>query len=321
MVEAIRTALAEEMARDPTVVLLGEDVAAKGGVFKASEGLLDAFGPLRVVDTPVAEIAIAGVAIGAAMTGLRPVAEFQFADYLHPAYDQIVSQAATMRWRSAGAWSVPVVFRAPFGAVPGGGVYHSQSPEAAYCGVPGLQVVAPSTPRDAHGLLKAAIRCDDPVVFFEPKRHYRTVREPVGGADDVEPLGIARVDRAGTDVTIVTYAGGVHLARAAADRLADDGVSVEILDLRTLLPFDRDAVAASVSRTGRLVVVHEANRTMGVGAEIAAFAADELFESLDAPVRRVAGADCWPTYNAAEQDALLPSVDDVAAAVRTLAAY
>lgn len=320
LVEAVQRALHEEMARDDTVVLLGEDVGIKGGVFKASEGLLDAFGPRRVVDTPVAEIAIAGVAIGAAMMGLRPVAEFQFADYLHPAFDQVVSQAATMRWRSAGAWSVPVVFRAPFGAVPGGGVYHSQSPEAFYCGVPGLRVVAPATPSDAHGLLKAAIRCDDPVVFFEPKRHYRTVREAVGDADSVVPLGEARVDRAGSDVSVVTYAAGLHLARAAADAVGGD-VSVEIVDLRTLLPFDREAVARSVVKTGRLLVVHEANRTMGFGAEIAAFAADELFESLDAPVRRVAGADCWPTYNAAEQEALLPSVDDVVGALRSLAAY
>lgn len=318
MVEAVRAALFEEMARDPTVVLLGEDVGVKGGVFKASEGLLDEFGPLRVVDTPVAEIAIAGVAVGAAMTGLRPVAEFQFADYLHPAYDQIVSQAATMRWRSVGGWSVPVVFRAPFGAVPGGGVYHSQSPEAAYCGVPGLRVVAPATPADAHGLLKAAIRCDDPVVFFEPKRHYRDGRGPVGDADHVEPLGVARVDRAGDAVSVVTYAGGVHLARAAADQL---DIGVEIVDLRTLHPLDREAIARTVVKTGRVLVLHEANVTMGLGAEVAAFVAGELFESLDAPVRRLGGADCWPTYNAAEQDALLPSVDDVVGAIRALAAY
>jgi len=187
MVEAIRDALADEMARDPSVVLLGEDVGRKGGVFKASEGLWERFGPWRVLDTPVAEIAIAGVAIGAAMMGLRPVAEFQFADYMHPAYDQIVNQAATVRWRSAGAWSVPVVFRAPFGAGVRGGVYHSQSPEAPYCHTPGLKVVAPATPDDAHGLLKAAIRDDDPVVFFEHKRLYRSQRGAVTGA--VVPIG------------------------------------------------------------------------------------------------------------------------------------
>jgi 2-oxoisovalerate dehydrogenase E1 component beta subunit len=322
MVEAIRLALVEEMDRDGTVVLLGEDVGRKGGVFKASEGLLDRFGAARVVDTPISEIAIAGVAIGAAMMGLRPVAEFQFADYLHPAYDQLVSQAATMRWRSVGTWGVPAVFRAPFGAVNGGGVYHSQSPEAPYCHAPGLKVVAPATPRDAHGLLKAAIRDDDPVVFFEHKRNYRTLREDVGGVDDVVPLGVARVDRAGDDVSVITYAGGVHLAREAADVVAStDGIGVDILDLRTLAPLDRDGIGRAVARTGRVLVLHEANKTMGVGAEVAAFVAEELFESLDAPVVRIGAADVHLTYNAVEQAAALPSVDGVAGAIRRLARY
>src|SRR5688500_13290187 len=200
MIEAVRAALAEEMERDPSVVLLGQDVGVKGGVFKASEGLQERFGPLRVLDTPVSEIVIAGAAIGAAMMGLRPVAEFQFADYMHPAYDQIVSQAATMRWRSVGAWGVPVVFRAPFGAVNAGGVYHSQSSEAPYCHVPGLKVVAPATPADCYGLLRSAIRDDDPVVFFEHKRSYRTVVEPIG---EIVPLGVARVDRVGGDAPVV----------------------------------------------------------------------------------------------------------------------
>jgi 2-oxoisovalerate dehydrogenase E1 component beta subunit len=319
MVEAIRDALAEEMERDPTVVVLGEDVGRKGGVFKATEGLFERFGPLRVLDTPVAEVGIAGVAIGAAMMGLRPVAEFQFADYLHPAYDQIVNQAATMRWRSVGAWGVPAVFRAPFGAVPGGGVYHSQSPEAAYCHAPGLKVVAPAIPSDAKGLLKAAVRDDDPVVFFEHKRNYRTVREEVG--DAVVPIGVARLDRPGRDVTVVTYAGGVHLARDAAGPLAAEGIDVEIVDLRTLVPFDREAVARSVQRTGRLLVLHEANTTMGFGAEVAAFAAEELFADLDAPIRRLGAADGHPSYNAAEQGAILPSAESVGHAVRSLAAF
>ena len=199
LIEAICEALHEEMARDDAVVLLGEDVGVKGGVFGASKGLLDEFGPDRVLDTPVSEIAIAGVAIGAAMMGLRPVAEFQFADYMHPAYDQIINQAATIRWRSVGGFGVPAVFRAPFGGGVHGGVYHSQSMEAAYCHVPGLKVVVPATPADGKGLLKAAIRDDDPVVFFEPKRAYRLAPEPVGGGDDVTPLGVARVDRAGDD--------------------------------------------------------------------------------------------------------------------------
>ena len=319
MVEAIRDALAEEMARDPTVVVLGEDVGRKGGVFKATEGLLERFGPLRVLDTPVAEVGIAGVAIGAAMMGLRPVAEFQFADYLHPAYDQIVNQAATMRWRSVGAWGVPAVFRAPFGAVAGGGIYHSQSPEAAYCHVPGLKVVAPAIPSDAKGLLKSAVRDDDPVVFFEHKRNYRTVREDVG--DDLVPIGVARIDRPGRDLTLVTYGGGVHLAREAAATLAGEGLDVEIVDLRTLAPFDREAVARSVQRTGRLLVLHEANTTMGFGAEVAAFAAEQLFTDLDAPIRRLGAADSHPSYNAVEQAATLPGADALTRALRSLAAF
>ena len=319
MIEAVRDALSEEMERDPTVVLLGQDVGVKGGVFKASEGLQERFGPLRVLDTPVSEIVIAGAAIGAAMMGLRPVAEFQFADYMHPAYDQIVSQAATMRWRSVGAWGVPVVFRAPFGAVNAGGIYHSQSAEAPYCHVPGLKVVAPATPADAKGLLKAAIRDDDPVVFFEHKRSYRTVTEEAG--DGVVPIGVARLDRAGRDLSIVTYAGGVAMAREAADALAADGIAVEILDLRTLHPLDHEAIARTVQHTGRLMVLHEANKTMGVGAEVAAFAAEELFGDLDAPIRRVAGADSYPSYNLVEQIATLPSVASVTAAARELAAF
>ena len=319
MVEAIRDALAEEMARDPTVVVLGEDVGRKGGVFRATEGLLERFGPLRVLDTPVAEVGIAGVAIGAAMMGLRPVAEFQFADYLHPAYDQIVNQAATMRWRSVGAWGVPAVFRAPFGAVAGGGIYHSQSPEAAYCHVPGLKVVAPAIPSDAKGLLKSAVRDDDPVVFFEHKRNYRTVREDVG--DDLVPIGVARIDRPGRDLTLVTYGGGVHLAREAAATLAGEGLDVEIVDLRTLAPFDREAVARSVQRTGRLLVLHEANTTMGFGAEVAAFAAEQLFTDLDAPIRRLGAADSHPSYNAVEQAATLPGADALTRALRSLAAF
>ena len=320
LIEAICAALHEEMERDPNVVLLGEDVGVKGGVFGASKGLLERFGPLRVLDTPVSEIAIAGASIGAAMMGLRPVAEFQFADYMHPAYDQIVNQAATMRWRSVGGFGVPAVFRAPFGGGVKGGVYHSQSMEAAYCHVPGLKVVVPATPADGKGLLKAAIRDDDPVVFFEPKRAYRLAPEPVGGPDDLIPLGVARVDRQGTALSIVTYGIGVHVARDAASTLAADGIDVEIIDLRTLVPMDRGAVATSVAKTGRLLVLHEANKTMGFGAEIAAFAAEELFYDLDAPIVRVAAADCHLSYNGPEEDAIIPMPSDVVSAARELAA-
>jgi 2-oxoisovalerate dehydrogenase E1 component beta subunit len=320
LIEAICAALHEEMERDPNVVLLGEDVGVKGGVFGASKGLLERFGPVRVLDTPVSEIAIAGASIGAAMMGLRPVAEFQFADYMHPAYDQIVNQASTMRWRSVGGFGVPAVFRAPFGGGVKGGVYHSQSMEAAYCHVPGLKVVVPATPADGKGLLKAAIRDDDPVVFFEPKRAYRLAPEPVGGPDDLIPLGVARVDRQGTALSIVTYGIGVHVARDAASTLAADGIDVEIIDLRTLVPMDRGAVATSVAKTGRLLVLHEANKTMGFGAEIAAFAAEELFYDLDAPIVRVAAADCHLSYNGPEEDAVIPTPSDVVSAARELAA-
>jgi 2-oxoisovalerate dehydrogenase E1 component beta subunit len=319
LVEAVQQALEEEMARDPSVVLLGEDVGAKGGVFKASVGLQAAFGPVRVLDAPVSEIAIAGVAIGAAMMGLRPVAEFQFADYMHPAWSQIANQAATVRWRSVGAFGVPVVFRAPSGGGVRGGVYHSQSPEAVYCHIPGLKVVAPALPSDAKGLLKAAIRDDDPVVFFESKRCYRNYREAVGST--VIPLGQARVDRPGEDLTIVTYGFGVHIARQAAEDLAEEGIRCHILDLRTLVPLDKEAVAEAVQRTGRLLILHEANRTMGFGAEIAAFAAEELFGDLDAPVVRVAAADCHLPYNGPEEQAILPGAEDVIVAARKLASY
>lgn len=315
MIEAVRDALDAEMADDESVVLLGQDVGRKGGVFGASRGLLDRYGDRRVLDTPVAEIAIAGVAIGAAMAGLRPVAEFQFADYMHPAWDQIVNQAATMRWRSVGAWDMPVVFRAPCGGGVRGGIYHSQSIESPYCHVPGLKVVMPATPDDAYGLLRTAIRDDDPVAFFEPKRAYRLKPEPV--TEQLHPLGVARIDRAGAHVTVVTYGYALHTVRAAAEAAATAGVDVEIIDLRTLIPLDRSAIADSVRKTGRLLVVHEANRTMGFGAEVAAFAAEELFYDLDAPVVRIAADDCHLPYGV-EESAILPDSATVLAALTEL---
>jgi 2-oxoisovalerate dehydrogenase E1 component beta subunit len=320
MIDAVREALLEEMRRDDSVVALGEDIGLKGGVFKATQGLLAEFGPRRVLDTPIAECGIAGTAIGAAMMGLRPVAEFQFADYIHPAYDQIVNQAATIRWRTVGRVGVPVVFRAPFGAGVSGGVYHSQSVEALYCHVPGLKVVVPSGPRDAKGLLKAAIRDDDPVLFFEHKKSYRRYREVVP-EDEVIEIGKARLDREGRDLSIITYGVGVHHARQAAADLASEGIEVEILDLRTLAPLDRDAIAATVGRTHRALIVHEANQTMGIGAEVAAFIADELFMELDAPVRRLCGRDSHLPYNQPEELELIPNPERVAEAARLLASF
>jgi 2-oxoisovalerate dehydrogenase E1 component beta subunit len=320
MVEAIRDALAEEMERDSSVVLLGEDIGLKGGVFKATAGLLERFGPLRVLDTPLAEACIAGVAIGAAMVGLRPVAEFEFSDYMHPAFDQVVSQAATVRWRTLGRYSVPAVFRAPIGAGVGGAIYHSQSPEAVYCHIPGLKVVVPSGAADAKGLLKSAVRDDDPVLFFESKRLYRSSRESVPpGPDFLVPLGRAAIVRAGQDLSVLTYGIGVRHAQQAAQELAGEGIEAEVIDLRTLLPLDKEAVAASVQRTGRALVVHEANKTMGFGAEVAAFLAEELFWDLDAPVVRVAARDCHIPFNEPEEDAIIPGVSDVVEAARRLA--
>ena len=266
-------------------------------------------------------MAIAGAAIGAAMMGLRPIAEFQFADYMHPAYDQIINQAATIRWRSVGGWKVPAVFRAPFGGGVKGGLYHSQSAEAAYCHCPGLVVVVPATALDAKGLLTAAIRSDDPIIFFEHKRLYRRGREPVPDGEYLVPLGVARHDRPGTDVSVITYGIGLHLAREAADACQLDGISADIVDLRTLVPFDREAIAASLQRTGKMLILHEANRTMGFGAELAAFVAEELFDDLDAPLRRIGAADCHLAYNGAEENAVLPSLEQVVSAITRLAHY
>jgi len=319
MVEAIRDALGEEMERDDTVVLLGEDIGRKGGVFKATEGLLERFGPLRVLDTPLSEAAIAGAAIGAAMVGLRPVAEFEFGDYMHPAFDQIVSQAATVRWRTAGRYFVPAVFRAPIGAGVGGAIYHSQSVEAHYCHVPGLKVVVPGGAADAKGLLKSAVRDEDPVLFFESKRLYRSEREEVPeDADFLVPIGRASLVREGRDLSVLTYGIGLRHAREAARQLASEGIEAEIVDLRTLVPLDKEAVAASVQRTGRALIVHEANKTMGFGAEVAAFLAEELFWDLDAPVMRVAAKDCHIAFNQPEESAIIPDASKVAEAARRL---
>ena len=298
LIEAICEALHEEMARDPNVVLLGEDVGVKGGVFGASKGLLDAFGPIRVLDTPVSEIAIAGAAIGAAMMGLRPVAEFQFADYMHPAYDQIVNQAATIRWRSVGGFGVPVVFRAPFGGGVKGGVYHSQSMESAYCHVPGLKVVVPATPADGKGLLKSAIRDDDPVVFFEPKRAYRMAPEAVGRrrrAARRRPRRPRRHDACRSSPTASACTSPVRPRSRSRTRASTSRSSTSARSSRWTARRSRRRCV----KTGRLLVLHEANKTMGFGAEIAAFAAEELFYDLDAPIVRVAGADCHQPYNAA----------------------
>ena len=322
LIEGVREALTEEMARDDRVWILGEDVGKKGGVFLATEGIYSQFGEARVLDTPLAESCIVGVAIGAALNGLIPVAEIQFADFIHPAFDQIVSEAARIRYRSNGDFSCPIVIRAPFGGGVHGGLYHSQSVEAFYAHVPGLKVVIPSTPEDAKGLLKSAIRDPDPVMFFEHKKAYRLIKGEVPEGDFVTPIGPAAVRREGTTLTCVAWGLMVHHCMDAAEAVAAEGISAEVIDLRTLRPLDSETILRSVEKTARAMVVHEDNLTGGFGAEVAAVIAGEGFEYLDAPVTRVAGPDvpAMP-FNHPQEDAFLPNPAKIAAAMRKLAAY
>jgi 2-oxoisovalerate dehydrogenase E1 component beta subunit len=322
LIEAVRDALTEEMQRDERVWVIGEDVGRKGGVFLATEGLSDRFGESRVLDSPLAESGIVGVAVGAALNGLIPVAEIQFADFIHPAFDQIVSEAARTRYRSNGEFSCPIVVRAPYGGGVHGGLYHSQSIEAFYSHVPGLKVVVPSTPADAKGLLTAAIRDPDPVLFLEHKRTYRLIRGDVPEGEHVTPIGPAAVRRQGTNVTCIAWGLMTHLCLEAAEAVVDDGISTEVVDLRTLRPLDRQAILRSVERTGRALIVHEDNLTGGFGAEVAAVIAGEGFEYLDAPVRRLAGPDvpAMP-FNRPQEDAFMPNPQKIARALRAIAAY
>jgi pyruvate dehydrogenase E1 component beta subunit len=291
LIQAINAALSGEMERNPAVVLLGEDIGKHGGVFRATEGLWERFGPERVMDTPLAEAGILGMAIGMALNGLRPVAEIQFADFIYPAFDQIVSELAKFRYRSAGQFPAPVVIRAPSGGGIKGGLYHSQSPEAYFVHTAGLTVVMPSTPADGKGLLVSAMRSPDPVIFLEPKALYRTAKGEVPEGEYDVPLGKARTVRVGTDVSVITYGGMVPVAEGAAAEAEKEGVSVEITDLRTLWPLDVEAVDRSVQKTGRAVVLHEAPRTCGFGAELATLVQERSFLHLKAPVARVTGFD------------------------------
>jgi 2-oxoisovalerate dehydrogenase E1 component beta subunit len=319
MVQAITDALRIALREDPRVVLLGEDVGRNGGVFRVTEGLQAEFGAERVADTPLSENGIVGGAIGMAMYGLRPVAEIQFVDFIYPAFDQIVSELAKLRWRSAGQYACPVVVRAPYGGGIRGGLYHSQSPEAYFCHTAGLQVVIPSTPSDAKGLLLAALAGEDPVIFLEPKRLYRSVKEEVPEGRTTVPIGKARIARAGEQLTVLAYGAMVPVAAEAAESAAERGWSVEVVDLRTLVPLDAVTMLASVRKTGRVVIVHEAPRTCGYGAELAALIAEQALTSLQSPVLRVTGYDTPFPYTL--EHTYLPDARRVFAAIEHAMSY
>ncbi len=321
LVEAVRRALREALAADPAVFLLGEDIGARGGVFQATAGLQAEFGGARVMDTPLAESGIVGVAIGAALAGMRPVAEIQFADFVYPAVNQLINEAGRLRYRSAGGWTCPLVVRMPYGGVHGGGLYHGGSVEALFAHAPGLRVVAPSTPADAYDMLHWAIRCDDPVIFLEPKRIYASVKGEIPTAPAaVPPATVER--REGDDVTCVAWGLMLHVALAASAQLEAEGIGVAVLDPRTLHPLDLDPVLESVRHTGRLCVVHEDTATCGLGAEICARVAEQALFHLDAPVSRVTAPEVpGVPYAPSLEQLVLPSVERVTAALRALALY
>lgn len=321
VLEAIRDALREEMGDDERVFVLGEDVE-EGGVFRATDGLLEKFGPGRVMDTPLAESSIIGVAIGASLNGLLPIAEIQFADFILPAVNQLISEAAKLRYRSAGDFTCPITVRAPYGGGIRGGLYHSQCLEALFAHVPGLKVVCPSTPYDYKGLLKAAIRDPDPVLFFEHKKTYHMLRGEVPDRDYTVPIGKAEVRRRGDDLTVFSYGLAAHYTMEAAERLAGEGIQATVVDLRTIQPLDRATIIDEAKATGKILIVHEDNLTGGVGAEIAATIAQAAFAYLDAPIMRLAGPDVPAVpYAQVLEDWYMLSTDKIAEAMRRLAAY
>jgi 2-oxoisovalerate dehydrogenase E1 component beta subunit len=320
--DAITLAIQEEMRNDDNVFIMGEDVGLKGGVFGTTKGLQQEFGESRAMDTPLAESAIAGVAIGAAMYGMRPIAEMQYSDFMLPATNQIVSEAAKIRYRSNNDWSCPIVIRAPYGGGVFGGLYHSQCPESIFFGTPGLKIVAPSTPYDAKGLLKAAVRDPDPVLYFEHKKCYKMIEGEVPDEDYIVPIGKADIKREGTDITVITYGLTVHFALQAAEELQKEGISAHILDLRTLQPLDKAAILEATAKTGKVLVLHEDNKTGGVGAEVSAIIAEELMFELDAPIARLCGYDvpAMPISPPLEKFYML-NKDKVKDAMKKLAEY
>jgi len=322
MVEAIRLGMDEELARDERVFVVGEDVGKRGGVFRATMGLVDKYGPERVIDSPLAELSIVGVGVGAALYGMRPICEIQFADFIHPAINQIVNEAAKMCYRSNGDWTVPMVIRAPYGGGIGGGLYHSQSLEATFAHHPGLKVVIPSNPHDAKGLLKAAVRDPNPVLYFEPKKGYRLIKGEVPEEDYTVPIGPASVSREGRDLSVFAYGMMLYYALQAAEKVANEGIDVEVVDLRTLYPVDRETILNSVRKTGKALIVHEDNLTGGYGGEVAATIAEHAFTDLDAPVRRLAGPDVPSVpFSHPLQDWFMLNPEKIANAIRDLALY
>jgi len=318
-VEAIRQGIYEEMERDDNVFVLGEDVGIYGGAFKVTAGLLEKFGETRVIDTPISESAIVGAAIGAAMMGLRPIAEMQFADFIACAFDQITNFAAKSRYRWGAG--IPIVVRAPSGGGIHGGPFHSQNPEMHFVHTPGLKVVCPSTAYDAKGLLKAAIRDPDPVIFFEHKYLYRRIKEELPDGDIVVPIGKAAIRRSGTNLSIITYGAMVYVALDAAAELAKEGIDVEVLDLRSLLPFDKEAVLETVKKTSKVILLHEDTRTGGFAGELAALISEEAFDYLDGPIRRITAPDTPVPFSPPMEEFFLPKVSDVLRVARELHAY
>jgi 2-oxoisovalerate dehydrogenase E1 component beta subunit len=317
--EAIRQGIWEEMDRDPTVFCIGEDIGIYGGAFKVTDGFIDRFGPERVIDTPIAESAIVGAAFGASLTGMRPVAEFQFMDFIGCAFNQITNMVAKAHYR----WGapVPLVIRGPSGGNVHGGPFHSQNPEMYFVHTPGLKVVCPATAYDAKGLIKASIRDNNPVIFFEHKYLYRRIKEDIPDDDYIVPLGKARVARSGRDLSIITYAAMVHVALEAAELLSKEGIELEVVDLRTVSPLDREAIAETVRRTSKVIILHEHVRTGGIAGEISAIINEEAFDSLDGPIIRLTGLDSPVPFSPPQEEFFLPKLNDVVREARKLAAY
>ena len=322
-IEALRETLRIEMERDPRIIITGEDVGPRGGVFRATMGLHQQFGEKRVMDTPLAELSIVATGIGMALTGyFKPIVEIQFADFIFPAFNQILSEAARMRYRTRSTWTVPLIIRAPYGGGISGGLYHSQSVEAFFAHIPGLYVVAPTTPYDIKGMLRASLQVEDPVIFFEHKKTYRLIKGEVPEEDYIVPFGKAAMRREGDDLTVISYGLAMHDAVKAADLLTAEGISADVLDLRSLRPLDEVAILESVKKTGKVLIVHEDNPTVSLGSEIAAIIGEQAFEYLDAPITRLTPPDVPAVpFSHPIQDAFMLNPDKIATAMRKLAAY